>query len=85
MVRVLEEKQDVFEQAFISVKQEQAEGAGKDERIDMVLASHLDNIIMYLTINLPMDLTDFHDYFRANHSQILDHTTKSTITLGQLV
>lgn len=82
MIRVLEEKQNVFEQAFITVKQEQAEGAGKDERIDMVLASHLDKIIMYLTINLPMDLTDFYDYFRANHGQILDGIIDSTITLG---
>ena len=86
MVAALEDKQAVFEQAFITVKQETASSSQDEtvaERIDMVFANQIDKIITYLTLNLPMDLTAFNEFFKANYSSLLSAESDQTITLAQ--
>ena len=89
MLRALEEKQHVFEQAFITIKQEDQANRGesadaeKDERIDMVNASLFDNIVVYLGRELAVDLAAFDGFFKANYSQMINGSDDQTLTLAQ--
>lgn len=89
MLKALEEKQHVFEQAFITIKQEEQANRGesvdaeKDERIDMVNANLFDNIVEYLSRELAVDLAAFDEFFKANYSQIINSSDDQTLTLAQ--
>ena len=72
MVTALENKRNVFEQAFVTVKQSQEKEATDEpnpklvafqERIDLIYVRDVDKVIEYLVRQLPMDLDAFFDYF----------------------
>jgi len=48
----------------------------------MVFANQIDKIMTYLTLNLPMDLTAFNEFFKANYSSLLSAESDQTITLA---
>ena len=66
MLKAIEERQEVFEQGFLTIKQqEQANTSNvdeeeKDERIDMVKASSMEQLNEYLSRELSIDLSAFY-------------------------
>ena len=72
MVTALEKKKDIFERAFVVVKQEsEQEEADKpnpqtiasSERLDLIYVRDADKLIEHLTKALPMDLEAFFEFF----------------------
>ena len=49
----------------------------------MVNARLFDNIIVYLSRELAIDLTAFDEFFKANYSQIINGSDDQTLTLAQ--
>ena len=89
MVTALEQKKDIFAEAFRTVKEQtenevddqpNAQAVAFQERIDQIYVRDVDKVIEYLTRNLPMDLEAFFNYFQSNFSL---KKTLFTITLAQ--
>ena len=91
MVTALEQKKDIFEKAFIEVKQASEKEMTDEpnpqlvafqERLDIIYVRDIDKLIENLTRSLPMDLDAFFQYFQGNFSL---PKTQFTITLAQFI
>ena len=91
MVTALESKKNVFEQAFITVKQEEEseltdapnpKTAAFSERLDVIFVRDTDKVIEQLTRELPMDLEAFFLFFQDNFSL---QKTSYTLSLAEFI
>ena len=91
MVTALETKKNIFEQAFIEVKQQQEQETSDEpnpkttafsERIDLIYIRGIEHVIEFLTRRLPMDLEAFFEFFKWNFSL---GKTQGTISLAQFI
>ena len=73
MLKALDENQNVFVKAFITVKKQHSNSAAdgqtdEGDRIDIVQVNQFDKIIEYLSGELTLDLSAFRDFFKTNYS-----------------
>ena len=85
MLKALDENQNVFVEAFVTVKKQQNadEGSSDDGRIDMVKVNQFDKIVQYLSSKLTIDFSEFEDFFHSNYSQLANGGEDQTISLAQ--